>query len=85
MGGIPFALAFVLFAGVNSAFAIPGELLQALRQGGILCLTFAMAAFGMETTFGLLRQAGIKPLLLGALLFAYLVAIGGWVNFALLG
>lgn len=80
-----FALAFVLFAGVNSAFAVPEGLLLALRQSGILCLTFAMAAFGMETTFGLLRQAGIKPLLLGALLFAYLVAIGGWVNFALLG
>jgi len=53
-----------------------------LQQGGVLSLTCAMAAFGMETTFALLRQAGIKPLVLGAVLFAYLVAVGGWLNLA---
>lgn len=78
-----FALCFVFFVGLNSAFAVPDWLLFALRQAGILCLTFAMAAFGMDTTFRLMRQAGVKPLLLGALLFAYLVAVGGWINFSL--
>lgn len=77
-----FALIFVLFAALNSLFALPDTLLQVLRQAGVVSLSFAMAAFGMETTFALIRQAGLKPLLLGAILFAYLVIVGGWVNFA---
>lgn len=75
-----FALVFVLFTCLNSWIAIPPEVLTWLRQIGIICLTLAMAAFGMETTFKLLRQAGLKPLLLGAILFAYLVIFGGWLN-----
>lgn len=80
-----FALIFVLFAALNSLFALPGTLLHVLRQTGVVSLSFAMAAFGMETTFALIRQAGLKPLLLGAILFAYLVIVGGWVNFSLAG
>jgi uncharacterized integral membrane protein (TIGR00698 family) len=80
-----FALIFVLFAAINSVFALPDDILLILRQAGIISLSFAMAAFGMETTFTLIRQAGLKPLLLGAILFAYLVIIGGWVNLRLAG
>ncbi len=80
-----FALIFVLFAAINSSFAMPDNLLQILRQTGVISLSFAMAAFGMETTFTLIRQAGLKPLLLGAILFAYLVIVGGGVNFWLAG
>lgn len=80
-----FALVFVLFAAINSLLALPDTLLLILRQAGVISLSFAMAAFGMETTFALIRQAGLKPLLLGAILFAYLVIVGGWVNFGLLG
>lgn len=75
-----FAVIFVLFAAINSLHLLPAGVLWLLQQGGVLSLTCAMAAFGMETTFGLLRQAGIKPLVLGAVLFAYLVAVGGWIN-----
>jgi len=80
-----FALIFVLFTAINSLFVLPDPLLLILRQTGIICLSFAMAAFGMETTFSLIRQAGLKPLLLGAILFTYLIIVGGWVNFTLLG
>ncbi|MBS1132371.1 MAG: hypothetical protein H6R16_3373 [Proteobacteria bacterium] len=80
-----FALIFVLFAALNSLFAMPDNLLHVLRQSGVICLSFAMAAFGMETTLTLIRQAGLKPLLLGAILFAYLVIVGSGVNFWLAG
>lgn len=75
-----FALLFALFAGLNSTFEIPEPMLSALRQVGVASLTVAMAAFGMETTLGRMRQAGPKPLLLGAVLFVYLVGIGGWIS-----
>lgn len=77
-----FAVIFVFFAAINSLHLLPASVLWLLQQGGVLSLTCAMAAFGMETTFALLRQAGIKPLVLGAVLFAYLVAVGGWLNLA---
>lgn len=77
-----FALLFMLFAGVNSAVDLPPPLLDLLRQTGIVCLSFAMAAFGMETTVSLMRRAGLKPLLLGALLFVHLTVTGGWLNLA---
>jgi uncharacterized integral membrane protein (TIGR00698 family) len=80
-----FALIFVLFAALNSLLAVPDNLLQVLRQTSVISLSFAMAAFGMETTVTLIRQAGLKPLLLGAILFAYLVIVGGGVNFWLAG
>lgn len=77
-----FALLFVCFAGLNSAFDLPPALLDLLRQSGIVCLTFAMAAFGMETTVSLMRRAGLKPLLLGGLLFVHLTVTGAWLNLA---
>lgn len=78
-----FALCFILFAALNTWLTLPLSWLSLLQQTGTLCLTLAMAAFGMETTFALLRQAGIKPLLLGGLLFTYLVIGGGLINIGL--
>jgi uncharacterized membrane protein YadS len=42
-----------------------------------------MAALGLDTTFAKLRLAGRDALLLGALLFGYLVVGGGLVNWLL--
>lgn len=75
-----FALVFVLFVAINSLHILPQPMHSALKLAGIACLAAAMAAFGMETTWRLLRRAGFRPLLLGALLFVYLVAVGGWIN-----
>ena len=38
----------------------------------------AMTALGAETNFAKFRQAGAKPFLLAALLFAWLLG-GGWL------
>ena len=40
----------------------------------------AMAALGLTTRFGALKQAGVKPLLLGLLMFIWLILGGGALN-----
>jgi uncharacterized membrane protein YadS len=40
----------------------------------------AMGALGLTTHLSAIRRAGIKPLLLGALLFVWLVAGGALIN-----
>lgn len=75
-----FAVMFVVLAGVNSLHIIPVPLVDALRLAGVLLLTVAMASLGVDTNLARMAQAGVKPLLLGAGLFAHLVFTGGLVN-----
>jgi uncharacterized membrane protein YadS len=51
-----------------------------LVQFDTLVLAMAMAALGLRTHFGAIRQAGVKPLLLAAALFMFLVLGGYAVN-----
>ncbi len=71
-----FALAFIAMAGVNSLHVIPHPVTATLIRFDTFLLAMAMAALGLTTHASALRQAGSKPLLLAALLFAWLV-IGG--------
>ncbi len=75
-----FAVAFVALAGVNSLHILPAGVVDALRLAGALLLTAAMASLGIDTNLARMRQAGVRPLLLGAGLFVHLVAVGGLVN-----
>jgi len=59
--------------------------IRVLDPPSLLGPSFAMAAFGTETTFTQIRQASRKPLLPGTILFAYLIIFGNWINFALPG
>ena len=43
-------------------------------------LTMAMFALGLTTHLGAIKQAGVKPLILGAIMFAWLVVGGGLIN-----
>ena len=45
-----------------------------------LLLTMAMASLGIDTNVTRMKQAGWRPVLLGAGLFVHLVLIGGLVN-----
>lgn len=78
-----FAVMFVLLAGVNSLSLLPETLVAALRLLGTLLLTAAMAALGLETTLVRMGRAGLRPLLLGAGLFAHLLLVGGLINWCL--
>ena len=75
-----FAVLFVALAGVNSLHVLPAGAVDALRLTGVLLLTAAMASLGIDTNLARMRQAGVRPLLLGAGLFAHLVLVGGVIN-----
>lgn len=75
-----FAFGFVLVVGVNSVLALPVVLVEKLMVFDTLLLTTAMAGLGLNTRFSALHAAGARPLLLAALLFAWLLAGGAWIN-----
>lgn len=75
-----FALLFILVALVNSLQLLPLPLVNLINQLDNLLLAMAMAALGLTTRFSALRQAGVKPLLLGLIIFLWLVLGGGTIN-----
>ncbi|SLM62927.1 MULTISPECIES: YeiH family protein [Dickeya] len=77
-----FALGFVMMSGVNSLNWLPALWVERLMMLDNLLLTMAMIALGIATRVSMLRQAGIKPLLLAGLLFLWLVGGGALINLA---
>ena len=75
-----FALCFVAFAGLNSLQILPEQLVTVLKLSGLMLLTTAMAALGIDTNLQRIGKAGFRPLLLGGGLFIHLVLIGGLFN-----
>lgn len=72
-----FALLFIVASAVNSLQLFPQALTAAVVQLDNVLLAMAMAALGLRTHIGAIRQAGVKPLLLATLLFGFLT-IGGY-------
>ncbi|MFI4979453.1 MAG: YeiH family protein [Nevskiales bacterium] len=71
---------FAVSAGINSLGLIgpaPHAALMSIDNG---LLAVAMAALGWGSSIRLMRQAGIRPLLLGGLLFAFLLVGGYGIN-----
>ena len=75
-----FALLFIAAAAINSLQLLPAGIVSGLVQIDTLLLAMAMAALGLRTHFGAIRQAGVRPLLLAASLFVFLVVGGYAVN-----
>ncbi|WP_210449617.1 YeiH family protein [Pantoea ananatis] len=75
-----FALMFVAVALFNSLHWLPAGWVNTLNTLGGILLTMAMAALGLTTRFTALRAAGFKPVLLGALVFVWLIVGGGTIN-----
>jgi uncharacterized integral membrane protein (TIGR00698 family) len=75
-----FALLFIAASALNSLQLLPPVLVSRLVQFDTLVLAMAMAALGLRTHVGAIRQAGVKPLLLAAALFIFLVLGGYAVN-----
>ena len=75
-----FALAFIVIAVVHPFLGLPNNVLAALRNLDIVLLAAAMAALGLDTTIAKLRAAGRDALVLGAILFGYLIVGGGLAN-----
>ena len=75
-----FALLFIVVALFNSLHLLPANVVNDLNQLANLLLAMAMAALGLTTRFSALKQAGIKPLLLGLVMFGWLILGGGALN-----
>ncbi|KAF1048279.1 MAG: hypothetical protein GAK35_00303 [Herbaspirillum frisingense] len=73
-------IAVVLF---NSFMPLPESINKLVLQADTLMLAMAMAALGLSTHLSAIRNAGMKPLILGAILFGWLVVGGALVNGAL--
>jgi len=72
-----FALAFVAVSALNSLHIVPVRWTDVLVQIDTALLATAMGALGLRTHVGAVKQAGTRPLLLAAVLFAFLV-VGGY-------
>ncbi len=75
-----FALVFIAVALFNSLHLLPEPVVSRLNQLDNIVLATAMAALGLTTHLSSLKKAGLKPLLLGLLLFVWLIVGGGAIN-----
>jgi uncharacterized integral membrane protein (TIGR00698 family) len=75
-----FAFGFVLVVMFNSLSLLPQRALAIAVNVDTLLLAMAMAALGLTTHLSAIRQAGLKPMLLGCILFAWLIIGGGIIN-----
>jgi uncharacterized integral membrane protein (TIGR00698 family) len=78
-----FAIAFIVIALVHPYLHLPAQLLASLRSFDLVVLAAAMAALGLDTTLAKLRRAGREALVIGAILFVYLVVGGAFANYLL--
>lgn len=79
-----FAILFLVVIGFNSLGLLPESIVDWINQLDTFLLTMAMAALGAETSFDKFKKAGIKPFLLAAILYCWLIG-GGYclVKFAI--
>lgn len=75
-----FAFAFVGVVLLNSFVRLPHQAIGLTNDVDTFLLAMAMGALGLTTHLSAIRKAGIKPLLLGAVLFAWLVGGGALIN-----
>ncbi len=70
-----FALGFIAVSGFNSLDIVPADVKSAILVFDNFVLTMAMAALGVETDFGKIKEVGIKPFLLAGAIFLILAGI----------
>ena len=75
-----FAFAFILVVGLNSVVSMPHLAVSRLLDIDTMLLAMAMAALGLTTHVSAVRRAGLRPLILGALVFAWLIVGGAVIN-----
>lgn len=68
-----FALIFLIVIGVNSVVHLPSQAIATINQVDNVLLLMAMAALGLTTQFSAFKQTGSKFLVLGGLVFIWLI------------
>jgi uncharacterized integral membrane protein (TIGR00698 family) len=80
-----FAFAFVGLVVFNSFTLLPHAVVTTAIDLDTFLLAMAMGALGLTTHVSAIRRAGVKPLLLGGLLFVWLVGGGALINSVVTG
>jgi uncharacterized integral membrane protein (TIGR00698 family) len=75
-----FAVLFIVACAVNSVGVVPASVTKFLVEVDTVLLAMAMAALGLRTHAGAIREAGVRPLMLAGSLFAFLTVGGYGVN-----
>lgn len=75
-----FAFGFVAVVLFNSLRLLPSATSDLINVIDTALLATAMAALGVSTRVSAIRQAGVKPLMLALVLFAWLVIGGALIN-----
>ena len=70
-----FALGFVLASGFNSLNLLGADVVEWIRVFDNFVLTMAMAALGVETNMGKVRQVGAKPFVMAAVIYVMLTVM----------
>ena len=65
---------------MNSLHVLSPHVVSGLIEIDTMLLATAMAALGLRTHIGAIRQAGLQPLLLAAVLFVFLLMGGYAIN-----
>lgn len=73
-----FAILFLVVICFNSLNLLPEVFVDAINYFDTFLLTMAMAALGAETSFDKFKKAGVKPFLLAAILYVWLL-VGGYI------
>ena len=75
-----FAFIFILIVVLYTLLNISADFEQAMVMVDDILLTMAMFALGLTTHLSAIKQAGVRPLILGAIMFAWLIVGGGLIN-----
>lgn len=75
-----FAFIFIFIVVLHTWLNMSAGFEQAMIMLDDILLTMAMFALGLTTHLSAIKQAGVKPLILGAIMFGWLVVGGGIIN-----
>ena len=78
-----FAFIFILVVLLHTWIPMSDGFEQSMVMLDDVMLTMAMFALGLTTHMSAIKQAGVKPLILGAVMFAWLLLGGGVINIAI--
>ena len=75
-----FAFIFILIVLLHTWVPMTASFERSMVMLDDILLTMAMFALGLTTHLSAIKQAGVKPLILGAIMFAWLIIGGGLIN-----
>lgn len=77
-----FAFIFIAIVLVHTWIPMSASFERSMVMLDDVLLTMTMFALGLTTHLSAIKQAGIKPLILGAIMFTWLIIGGGLINIA---